>query len=134
MDWKIDHKSGIPLYVQLKDNIKLAIATGKYLPGSQLPTVRQLAVALRINVNTIARAYSELEREEFITTQQGRGTFVLQKEFASIEKHFDTSLERLFKQLLLDAHNLGLTPEETVHKLLEYVNAASNTRVEKQGG
>ena len=61
--FEIDLKNGIPIYIQLKREIKYAIATGKLPPGSQLPTVRQLAVDLKVNVNTIRRVYSELKKE-----------------------------------------------------------------------
>ena len=71
MKFEIDFDSGIPIYIQLKNEIKYAIATGKIPPGSQLPTVRQLAVDLKVNVNTISRVYSELERKE--CCQPGKG-------------------------------------------------------------
>ncbi len=76
MPFNINVDSRIPIYVQLKEAIKLAIATGKFPPGSQLPTVRQLAVQLKINANTVSRVYLELESEGVVATRQGKGTFV----------------------------------------------------------
>lgn len=72
----VDLKSGIPIYVQLVNQLTYQIKTGKRQPGSVLPTVRQLAVDLEINPNTVVRAYAELEREGLIETRQGSGTHV----------------------------------------------------------
>jgi GntR family transcriptional regulator len=69
---------GVPIYVQLRDQIAAAIGRGALLPDTQLPTMRQLAVALRIDLNTVQRAYSELEREGLLRMVQGRGSFVAQ--------------------------------------------------------
>lgn len=113
----IDSKSGVPLYIQLQEGIKALIVKGVYPPGEQLPTVRQLAVDLRINSNTVARAYSELEREGIISTHQGRGTFVcglpevLEAEVK--EQQIDTLLERL----LADAYLLGYQAKDVLCRL-----------------
>jgi GntR family transcriptional regulator len=72
----IDAKHPTPLYAQLERAIRFAIATGKLRIGEQLPTVRQLAVELRINANTVAKVYSELERAGVVETRRGVGTFV----------------------------------------------------------
>lgn len=74
--YKIDITSGVPVYAQLVQNVRQAIATGQLKPGDQLPTVRDLAVQLRVNRNTIARVYTELEREGYVYQRQGLGTFV----------------------------------------------------------
>jgi len=76
----VDAKSGVPLYVQIREQLRSLIATGVLEHGVQLPTIRSLSVALTVNPNTIAHAYSELEREGLIATQQGRGTFVIKPE------------------------------------------------------
>jgi GntR family transcriptional regulator len=68
--------NGIPIYVQLREQIAAAVGTGKLPPGAQLPTMRQLAVTLKIDLNTVQRAYAELEREGILTMIQGRGSFV----------------------------------------------------------
>ncbi|KPV44738.1 GntR family transcriptional regulator [Alicyclobacillus ferrooxydans] len=75
-DWSLDGSSGVPLYVQLRQQIISRIITGEWPPGFQLPTVRQLAVDVRINVNTVSKVYSQVEQEGFIVTQKGKGTFV----------------------------------------------------------
>ena len=73
---RIDPESRVPLYAQIVEQIQAHIAAGQLTPGDQLPTIRQLAADLRINFNTVVRAYLELEREGLISTQRGRGTFV----------------------------------------------------------
>jgi GntR family transcriptional regulator len=72
----VDPRSGVPLYLQLIDQIKRAVALGTLAPGEQLPTVKALAVMLTINPNTVARAYRDLERDGVIETSPGRGSFV----------------------------------------------------------
>ncbi|MDF9407053.1 MAG: HTH-type transcriptional repressor YtrA [Pelotomaculum sp. PtaB.Bin013] len=110
MLFDLDLKSGIPIYIQLKEKIKLAVATGKYPPGAQLPTVRQMAVDLRINANTVARVYSELESEGFLATRQGKGTFV--REITEIKADDrEKSLQDLIDTLLIECASRGFAPE-----------------------
>ena len=68
--------NGIPIYVQLREQIAAAVGAGKLPPGAQLPTMRQLAVTLKIDLNTVQRAYAELQREGILNMVQGRGSFV----------------------------------------------------------
>ncbi len=75
---ELDFRSHVPIYTQLVERIKHMIASGALEPGDQLPTVRQMAAELRVNFNTIARAYRILDEEGVISTQQGRGTYVLE--------------------------------------------------------
>jgi GntR family transcriptional regulator len=77
MQIKLDFRSKIPIYVQIIDQIKHLIASGSLRPDDQLPTVRQLATDLRVNFNTVARAYRLLDDEGLISTQHGRGTYIL---------------------------------------------------------
>ena len=77
MQLKVDAHNPLPLYAQLERSLRAAIARGELAEGEQLPTVRQLAVDLRVNANTVARVYAELEREGVLATQRGVGTFVL---------------------------------------------------------
>ncbi|NLN22275.1 MAG: GntR family transcriptional regulator [Syntrophomonadaceae bacterium] len=117
MKFEIDFDSGIPIYIQLKNEIKYAIATGKIPPGSQLPTVRQLAVDLKVNVNTISRVYSELEKEGVLSTRQGKGTFVSEKNVMKTNGRNKERLDQLVDKLFIEAFELGFSPEE----LLEYI-------------
>src|SRR5579871_5166555 len=76
INFALDQKSGVPIYRQIQDQIRYGIASGRLLPGEQLPTVRALAVDLKVNPNTVIKAYTELERQGILTTEQGSGTFV----------------------------------------------------------
>ncbi len=76
IQFKLDPKTGSPFYRQIIDQIKFGIATGNLKTGEQLPTVRSLAVELRVNLNTVAKAYKELEIQSILETHQGTGTFI----------------------------------------------------------
>jgi GntR family transcriptional regulator len=76
ISFALDAKSGVPIYRQIQDQIRYGIASGRLRPGEQLPTVRALAVDLSVNPNTVIKAYTELERQGVLTTEQGSGTFV----------------------------------------------------------
>ena len=78
MNLEIDFRSGIPIYLQVVERIKERLAAGQLKPGDQLPTVRSLALELRVNFNTIARAYRIMDESGIISTQQGRGTYILE--------------------------------------------------------
>lgn len=108
----LDHTSGVPIYVQLKDAIRTAVRTGAFRQGTQLPTVRQMAVELKINANTVSRAYMELERDGVISTQQGRGTFVtLSRE---IDYQNLAAMEEMIEELLVQAAKIGFSVEDVL--------------------
>lgn len=77
MQLRLDFQDKVPIYTQIVDQVKSLVAGGALRPGDQLPTVRELAADLRINFNTVARAYRLLHEERVLSTQQGRGTYVL---------------------------------------------------------
>ncbi|MCL6560804.1 MAG: GntR family transcriptional regulator, partial [Firmicutes bacterium] len=116
LPFHIKFDSGIPIYVQLKEAIKLAIATGEYPPGSQLPTVRQLAVELKINANTVSRVYMELESEGVLSTRQGKGTFVREHPEISdaVRKN---SLNEILDEVIVRTSALGFSPKELLNAL-----------------
>jgi GntR family transcriptional regulator len=109
----LDFRSKIPIYIQIVEQVKQQIAAGGLPPGVQLPTVRQLAADLRVNFNTVARAYRLLDEAGLISTQQGRGTYVVgtPPEAISGALRSDT-LHNLTRLYLTDAARLGLTPDE----------------------
>jgi GntR family transcriptional regulator len=76
IDFQIDPKSGVPIYRQIIDQIRYGMMAGKLTVGEQLPTVRALAVQLKVNLNTVSKAYRELEIQNILETQQGTGTFI----------------------------------------------------------
>lgn len=111
MPININFNSRVPIYVQLKETIKLAIATGKFPPGSQLPTVRQLAVQLKINANTVSRVYIELEGEGVLATRQGKGTFVRDRPEINATVR-ENNLNEILDDLIIKVSALGFSPAE----------------------
>jgi GntR family transcriptional regulator len=109
----LDFRSHVPIYSQIADQIKRLVATGELKPDDQLPTVRQLASELRINFNTVARAYRMLDEEGVISTQQGRGTYVLETVLPQdAELARRNTLSNLVQNYLLNAERLGFEPGE----------------------
>ena len=82
----LDYSNGVPIYRQIIDQILFGIASGQLKLGEQLPTVRALAVELKVNLNTVSKAYKELEIRDVLTTQQGSGTFINQVDSILLEK------------------------------------------------
>jgi GntR family transcriptional regulator len=117
MEFEIDPKSGVPLYRQIIEQVKFAIARERLAPGDQLPTVRQLSVDLSINPNTVIRAYRELEIEGVLETHQGSGTFVgnHKPEIDRLERQ--RMLDQILTELLARASTYGFTFEEVVEGL-----------------
>jgi GntR family transcriptional regulator len=113
MKLNIDPESSIPIYIQIEDSIQALIAAGQLQPGEQLPTIRELAADIRVNLNTVARAYFELDREGVISTQRGRGTFVSGKpDEAQIAKTRLKLLHSIIDSALEEARRLGYSAEE----------------------
>ncbi|MCJ7824590.1 MAG: GntR family transcriptional regulator [Anaerolineales bacterium] len=120
---ELDFRSHVPIYAQLVDRIKHLVASGALGPGDQLPTVRQMAAELRVNFNTIARAYRILDEEGVISTQQGRGTYVLEPmppEKASRLRN--AALEGMTRSFLEHAHQVGFKPDEISMLLNELID------------
>jgi len=114
---RIDSKSGVPFYRQIIEQVKFAIARGDLAPGDRLPTVRQLAVDLSINPNTVIRAYRELEIEGVLETQQGSGTFVGQREPQVDELERQRMLDQILTELLARASGYGFSLDEVLEGL-----------------
>ena len=114
---QLDPKSGVPFYRQIIDQVKSAIATGTIGPGDRLPTVRQLAVDLSVNPNTVSRAYTELELTGLVETQMGSGTFVGQREVEGDEVERQRLLEQLCQEFLSRASTHGFTLDDVVRTL-----------------
>jgi GntR family transcriptional regulator len=110
---KLDFRSKIPIYVQIIDQIKHLIAVGELKPDDQLPTVRELAARLDVNFTTVARAYRLLDEEGLISTQHGRGTYILPLPEGQTRGNFRREdMERLALHFLNEAARLGYEPEE----------------------
>lgn len=119
MKFSIDLTAHSPAYLQIMGEVKQAIATGELKPGDQLPTVRQLAADLRINFNTVARAYRLLDEEAIISTQHGRGTYIMNPPSARSKQRMRTQqLALLTEHYVGEAEKLSFEPDE-VRKLIE---------------
>ena len=118
MHWRVDYQTGVPVYLQLVEQVKTAVGAGTLRAGDQLPSVRVLAEELRVNRNTVARAYAAMETEGLIETRQGLGCFVTQN-LTPLRRSVRTGrLAELVDTLVVQAHHLQLS-DETLRELLE---------------
>ena len=112
-------KSGVPVYRQLIDQVLVAIASGQLNSGDQLPTVRQLAVDLSINPNTVVRAYKELEIRGMLTTQQGTGTFITSKKVKIDDAQRQRRLSQMVGEFVARVSAEGYTVDDIMERLGE---------------
>ena len=119
LEFSLDPKSGVPYYKQIILQIEMAIADGRLTKGEQLPTVRGLAVDLRINPNTVARAYNELEIRGIVLTQQGTGTFISGKKVELDEIRREEILAGLTRTFISKAGSYGFSLDEIIRYLQE---------------
>lgn len=120
MRLELDFRSHVPIYLQIVERVKSLVASGALRPGDQLPTVRQLAADLRVNFNTVARAYRILDQAGLISTQQGRGTYVLEPVPApQAEQLRRLTLRGLVRSFVGEAARLGFTPEAVEAEVCE---------------
>lgn len=110
----IDHNSGLPVWIQIKNRIAYLIGSGAFVPGDRLPTVRALAVDLDISYNTVNRAYMDLEREGYITTRKGRGTFVAERHDLGAHTVSDSPIELVIDDMIRVCTNAGLADDDIV--------------------
>jgi GntR family transcriptional regulator len=114
----LDFKSGLPIYTQIMNQIQQQVSGGTLKPGDQLPTVRALASELRVNFNTVARAYRLLDEAGLISTQQGRGTYIMEKAPPEVERKLRTeTLRALARQYLGEAKRMGF-PDAEINQML----------------
>ena len=129
MRFRLDLTSGVPVYRQIIDQVHAARAAGAARPGDQLPTVRQLAVDLAINPNTVMRAYRELELTGVLQTQQGTGTFLTDTKAEQSRAERDKQLDRLVAEFVARAGREGFTVKELRSRLKELQESGNGTRV-----
>jgi GntR family transcriptional regulator len=121
----VDPSDKTPIYAQLERGLRAAIAAGRLGPGDQLPTVRQLAVDLSVNANTVARVYTDLERDGVIETRRGVGSFISATPAqARSPREHDRRLKAFATRVLADAAAAGFTADEVISAL----------RAHRQGG
>ncbi|MCF8358305.1 MAG: GntR family transcriptional regulator [Prolixibacteraceae bacterium] len=113
----LDPKAGTPFYRQIIDQIKFGIATGHLKIGEQLPTVRALAVELKVNLNTVAKAYKELEIQNVLETHQGTGTFIGKTEIKITDKERNQKLQEICNEFSTIAFSYGFTTEQLINQL-----------------
>ena len=114
----IDARDKTPIYAQLERGLRAAMVTGRLQPGDQLPTVRSLAVELRINANTVARVYAELERNGVIETRRGVGSFVkATAEKARTPREHDKRLCAFVTRVLAEAADAGFSADDLAREL-----------------
>jgi GntR family transcriptional regulator len=109
---KIDTSDGAPIYLQIVDQIKRSVALGRLKPEDPLPSVRQLALDLTINPNTVARAYLELEHQGFIYKRQGQGTYVCTQALGAARRERNRIVAGLFERAIVEAVSFGMSPSE----------------------
>ena len=109
---QIDARSPVPLYAQIADRIRVAIATGALAPGAALPSVRQLAAQLRVNPATVVQAYRELEEASVVESRQGAGTYVRELPEPRRQAERQREARRLVRRLLTDAAARGITRDD----------------------
>jgi GntR family transcriptional regulator len=115
--FRLDADSGVPVYRQIIDQVQGGLASGALASGDQLPTVRQVAVDLAINPNTVLRAYRELEIRGVLDTQQGTGTFVADRKVAQDEPERARVLDQLVTEFVARAGAGGFTVRELIERL-----------------
>jgi len=115
--FRLDMRSGVPVYRQLIDQVQAGIASGTLASGAQIPTVRQVAVDLEINPNTVLRAYRELEIRGVLDTQQGTGTFVSERKVPQDDAERGRQLEQLVSEFVARAGAGGFTLQELIESL-----------------
>jgi GntR family transcriptional regulator len=120
--FNLDPKSGTPFYRQIIDQIRYGIAKGELKTGEQLPTVRALAVELKVNLNTIAKAYKELEIQRVLETQQGTGTFINDTEILIPEKERNKKLQDICNEFSTIALSYGFSINDIIIQLQKQIN------------
>ena len=111
-NFEIDYASGLPVWIQVKNRIAYLIGSGGFAEGERLPTVRGLALDLDISYNTVNRAYMDLEREGYITTRKGRGTFVAEQKNVGANRATDSPVELVIDDMIRACAAAGLADDD----------------------
>jgi GntR family transcriptional regulator len=117
--FRLDLRGGVPVYRQIIDLVLGGLAAGSLKPGDQLPTVRQLAVDLSVNPNTVVRAYRELDIRGVLDTQQGTGTFIAARKLKQSDAERTRRLNQMVSELMARAGAEGFTVSELMDRLVE---------------
>jgi GntR family transcriptional regulator len=117
INFVLDPKGGTPFYRQIIDQIKFGIASGSLKMGEQLPTVRALAVELKVNLNTVTKAYKELEIQSILETQQGTGTFIGKTDIKIPEEEKNRKLKSICNEFTTIAFSYGFSTDDIINTL-----------------
>jgi GntR family transcriptional regulator len=124
----LDFRSGLPIYAQIVNQVQSQLANGILKPGDQLPTVRALAQELRVNFNTVARAYRILDEAHIISTQQGRGTYITEIPQPDVSERLrHESLEALTQRFITEAIRLGFSEREVSQMVRDSLKSRKET-------
>ncbi len=126
--FRFDPHSGVPVFRQIIDQVQAGIAAGSLQCGDQLPTVRQVAVDLAINPNTVLRAYREMEIRGIVDTQQGTGTFIASRKIEQSKAERDRTLAQLTSEFVSRAGAGGFTLQDLIDSLCEFQSEAGKKR------
>ena len=126
--FRLDLQSGVPVYRQIIDQVRGGVASGSLAVGDQLPTVRQLAVDLSINPNTVVRAYRELELGGLLETHQGTGTFISAQKFRNGEQERARQLNQIAAECIARAGAAGFTVDEVIDQLRALLSEPTRRR------
>ena len=118
--FSLDPDNGVAIYRQIIQQIEYAILSGRMKSGDQLPTIRALAVELKTNPNTIAKAYGELEIRGILATQVGSGTFISDKKPMPNDDHLDRKIKELVGRVIRDMQGLGVEKHELAHVIASF--------------
>ena len=136
--FQVDENNGIPLWSQVRKRLIFLIVSGHYKPGDQLPTVRELAVQLDINYNTVNKVYQILEREGYVITRRGRGTFVAELDDKALLA-LDNKVDLLADELVEEGFDFGMTGDEILRtvktRISQYLkhNSSGDTGIKNTG-
>lgn len=131
----IDFRSGLPIYTQIVNQVQAQVAGGILQPGDQLPTVRALAEELRVNFNTVARAYRILDEERIISTQQGRGTYITEIPPPKVtERLRKEALEALTQRFISESMRLEFSKDEIDEMVTHQLKAWKESAESRQNG
>ena len=128
----LNPQSPVPLYLQIVEQVRRLLALGALKPGDRFLTVRELGVRARVNRNTAARAVAELERDGLVRTRVGQGTFIADGAAAMTSRERDAALDAALETLLVEAHALGVPPEEIGWRLQRKLEHFARARRDRE--
>src|ERR1700744_6288535 len=126
--FRLDRQSGVPVYRQIMDQVRTGMASGALAAGDQLPTVRQLAVDLAINPNTVARAYRELELGGLLETHQGTGSFISAQKIRRPDAERERQLIQIVGDCISRAGAMGFSTDDVIEQLRKSASESNRRR------